>query len=139
MAFLDGAAAQALLPHGAPAAPPQLLIGLDFGGSPSACLSGCAAAPLVRAFLLSAWAAIQRRRLAVTFALDNGIAGWYADLDAQCAAPGGCSAEDAALAAMPWQSQHGAAAWAGGTGARGTIMNEDYSTFQDKIKGILEM
>ena len=119
-----------LLPLGS-ASSPQLLIGLDFGGSPSACLSNCPGAALVRRFLLAAWEVIQRRNLSLAFALDSGIGGWYADLDNLCAS-GGCSEADKALAAMPWIAQ-GGAPWrppSGAAAARYRILNEDYSSFE---------
>ena len=129
VSLLDDDAMQALLPHGAPSPQPQMLIALDFGGSPSACLSGCPAAPLVRGFLTAAYAAIQRRNLSVAFALDSGIASWYEELDAACAG-GGCSAADAALAAMPWVAEGGAGWPAGGASPRTRIVNDDYDSFQ---------
>ena len=130
VSLLDDPAMQALLPHGSAAPFPQLLVALDFGGSPSACLSGCPAAALTRSLLLSAAAAIARRNLSITFALDSGIGSWYAELDGACAA--GCSAADQALAALPFIAQ-GGAPWSppgGAAGKRYRILNEDYDSFQ---------
>ena len=68
----------------------------------------------------------------MAFALDNGIVGWYSDLDNACAA-GSCSASDQALAAMPWVSQSGAS-WRTPTtdaaAARFAILNDDVQGFQ---------
>ena len=131
VSLLEDPAMQALLPHGSAAPLPQLLIALDFGGSPSACLSGCPAAALTRSFLLSAAAAIARGNLSITFALDSGIGSWYSELDSACAA-GTCSAADQALAALPFIAQ-GGAPWSppgGAAGKRYRILNEDYDSFQ---------
>jgi hypothetical protein len=128
LAMLGDPASAAWLP--APGTRP-LRLGLDAGGSPGGCLSGCAAAPLFRAFLL-AWGALVARGVNVLGSNDNGFAGWFQNLDEMCAG-GGCSGDDAALAALPWVSQAGAS-WggvpAGAAGARFQVVNEDYTSFQ---------
>ena len=112
-----------------------LRLGLDAGGSPGGCLSGCAGAPLFRAFLL-AWGALVEKGLNVLGSNDNGFVGWFQQLDDQCGG-GGCSGDDAALAALPWVSQAGAA-WrvpAGAAGGRFQVLNEDYDSFAKCCSG----
>jgi hypothetical protein len=134
LALLGDPASAAWLP--APGSRP-LRLGLDAGGSPGGCLAGCPAAPLFRRFLL-AWGALVGAGLNVLGSNDVGFAGWFQALDEACAAGGGCSGDDAALAALPWVSQAGAT-WggvpAGAAGARFAVVNEDYDSFAACCKG----
>ena len=88
LAFLGDARNGALLPA-RPLAGAQrpLMVGLDAGGSPGGCIAGCAAAPLVRAFLLGWARLLNSTAVAALGANDNGFASWFSDLDTACAAP----------------------------------------------------
>lgn len=117
-----------------PAGARPLMIGLDAGGSPGGCISGCAAAPLFRSFLLQ-WAALLRTtRVAAYGANDNGFAGWFSDLDTACAT--GCAGDDAAIHGLPFVSQAGAS-WGvppGPAAARVQVVNEDVTDFASCCK-----
>ncbi len=132
LAFFADPANAPLLPS-APLPPGgrPLTIGLDGGGSPGGCLAGCAAAALFVDFLTRWGAIVAERKLAIVGANDVGFGSWFADVDTRCAAPGGCSGADAAIAALPFVSQAGQG-WnvpSGAAAARFQVLNEDYDGF----------
>jgi hypothetical protein len=117
----------------------QLSIGLDFGSGPifpgpGGCFFGCAAAPLIRKFVISLDTVVKTRGLSIRGSNDNGFGSWFQDLDNRCA-QGQCNADDLLLQQVPWVSQAGSGWINTGPGSsRFQVLNDDYDGFESDCK-----
>ena len=133
VAFLDDDSNQGILPT---AIEDRLSIGLDFGAGPifpgpGGCFFGCGSAPLLRKFVMSFNAVVQKRGLAIRGSNDVGFSGWFQDLDSRCS-QGQCTPEDLLLQAVPWVSQAGSG-WVNidqPGSSRFQVLNDDYDGFE---------
>jgi hypothetical protein len=105
--FFNSSANQVFLPHRSDEPPPErdLMMGFDFGGV-SVDLTQGQSAQLVANFLLTLYAVLQNRDLAVTPYFDATFNSLFQNLDMLCSR-NACTPFEQQLQSLPWPSENG--------------------------------